>query len=89
MSGSANIHVVSFLSKLQRTLLFTSDPIVANLTAKVGLLVLIHRGVFGNVDIPALLLPASPQFYARLYANLSENFKQRKILQLFGGITCV
>ncbi|KAL5966357.1 Vacuolar protein sorting-associated protein 13C [Taenia solium] len=36
VSGNANIHVVSFLSKLQRTLLFTNDPIVANLTAKSG-----------------------------------------------------
>ncbi|KAL5112179.1 Vacuolar protein sorting-associated protein 13C [Taenia crassiceps] len=36
VSGNVNIHVVSFLSKLQRTLLFTNDPIVANLTAKSG-----------------------------------------------------
>ncbi|VDD82314.1 unnamed protein product [Mesocestoides corti] len=33
---NTNIHVVSFLSKLQRTLLLTTDPMLANLTAKFG-----------------------------------------------------
>nr|CDS30225.2 Vacuolar protein sorting associated protein 13A [Hymenolepis microstoma] len=34
--GSATVHVVSFLSKLQRTLLLTTDPVVASLAARSG-----------------------------------------------------
>ncbi|KAM3179598.1 hypothetical protein ACTXT7_000333 [Hymenolepis weldensis] len=34
--GKATVYVVSFLSKLQRTLLLTTDPLVASLSAKSG-----------------------------------------------------
>lgn len=39
--GKSTVYAVSFLSKLQRTLLLTTDPAVASLSAKVSHMLLI------------------------------------------------